>query len=339
MADIISGPWFEDFSVGDEFSDAPAATITEGYTAIHQAMFGDRMRLPLNSPLSQKVTGHTATLVNPSLVANIVIGQSTYASQRVMGNLFYRGLVYKQAVLTGDTIDTTTTVIALRQNRLKAGRANSGMVALEIRATNQRSEEVLLFWRCPMIPCEDPQVETGHGDSFDQIPEQLDMDAVLLTQPEWDLSTIAAIPGLHFQDINPGARFVVEARDTITAAPELVRLTLNMAMTHTDASRSVYGKRLVYGGHTISMAAAQLIRALPNLVTIVAWRSCDHLAPVFEEDILRSEVTVGEKYPLHTGGLVDLRVEVFAERLDATVDQQGESEVKVLDWLLVGRFA
>ena len=160
-----------------------------------------------------------------------------------------------------------------------------------------------------------------------------------MAQLDWDTSRIADIPGLHFRDLNPGARFDVEARDTVTAAPELVRLTLNMAMTHTDASRSVYGKRLVYGGHTISMAAAQLSRALPNIVTIVAWHSCDHLAPVFEEDILRSEVTVGEKYPLIEGGLVDLRVEVFAERFDATPDQKDKDEVKVLDWHLVGRFA
>lgn len=339
MSDIVSAPWFEDFSVGDEFADAPAVTITEGYTAIHQAMFGDRLRLPLDSSLCHDVTGQESMLVNPSLVSNIVIGQSTYASQRVMGNLFYRGLVFKQPVYTGDTLDTTTRVICLRQNRIKAGRANSGMVALEICASNQRHEEVMLFWRCPMIPCEDPRAVTGHQDSFDQISEHLDMEAMLVTQPEWDLGRIAAIPGLHFRELDPGSRFKVEARDTVTAAPELVRLTLNMAMTHTDASRGVYGKRLVYGGHTISMAAAQLSRALPNLVTIVAWHSCDHLAPVFEEDILRSEITVGQKYPLSTGGLVDLRIEVFAARSDSTGDQKGQDEVQVLDWRLVGRFA
>jgi 2-methylfumaryl-CoA hydratase len=339
MSDVISGPWFEDFSVGDEFADAPTVTITEGYTAIHQAMFGDRMRLPLDNALCYDVMNQKATVVNPSLVANIVIGQSTYASQRVMGNLFYRGLVFKLPVSIGDTLNTTTRVVALRQNRIKEGRANSGMVALEICARNQFQEEVMFFWRCPMIPCKNPQADTGHQDSFDQIPEHLDMDSLLVTQLDWDTDIIADIPGLHFQDLNPGTRFEVEARDTITAAPELVRLTLNMAMTHTDARRSVYGKRLVYGGHTISMAAAQLSRALPNLVTIVAWHSCDHLAPVFEEDILRSEITVGEKYPLNDGGLVDLRVEVLAERFDARSDQQGTDEVKVLDWHLVGRFA
>ena len=32
----------------------------------------------------------------------------------------------------------------------------------------------------------------------------------------------------------------VEARDTVTSAPEIVRMTLNLAMTHTDAGRGVY---------------------------------------------------------------------------------------------------
>ena len=56
----------------------------------------------------------------------------------------------------------------------------------------------------------------------------------------------------------------------MTAAPELVRLSLNIAQAHSDAGATAHGKRLVYGGHTIAIAAAHATRALPNLVTIVA---------------------------------------------------------------------
>ena len=59
-------PWFEDFKVGDDYSDVPAVTITEGHAAIHQALFGDRLRLPLDHVLSLSVTGHSRALVNPS---------------------------------------------------------------------------------------------------------------------------------------------------------------------------------------------------------------------------------------------------------------------------------
>ena len=65
----------------------------------------------------------------------------------------------------------------------------------------------------------------------------------------------------------------------MTSAPELARLTLNVAMTHRDAGAGAHGRRLVYGGQTISIAAAHATRALPSLATIVAWRSCEHSAP------------------------------------------------------------
>ena len=145
------------------------------------------------------------------------------------------------------------------------------------------------------------------------------------------------LPRDHFSDYHPGNKFEVEASDTVTLAPELVRMTLNMAMTHTDASRSVYGKRLVYGGHTISVAAAQISRVLPNLISILAWYRCDHTAPVFEFDILNSVVVIEELVPTDSAGLVKLHVEVFATR---GPEAPGPGEhIKVLDWRLVALLA
>ncbi|MBD3646422.1 MAG: acyl dehydratase, partial [Pseudomonadales bacterium] len=112
-----SAPWFEDFETGDDFSDVPSVTLSDGYAAIHQAMFGDRLRLPLDRELCEKVTGSSMPLVNPSLVCNLAIGQSTFPSQRVMGTLFYRGLILHLPFSLGDTLTTTTKVVALRQNR------------------------------------------------------------------------------------------------------------------------------------------------------------------------------------------------------------------------------
>ena len=40
--------------------------------------------------------------------------------------------------------------------------------------------------------------------------------------------------------------------DVVSSAPELARLTLNIAATHHDSR--VGGRRLVYGGHTIGLA-------------------------------------------------------------------------------------
>jgi len=88
----------------------------------------------------------------------------------------------------------------------------------------------------------------------------------------------------------------------------------------------------VYGGHTISVAAAHTARALPGLATIVAWRSCDHPGPVFEGDVLSTELTLDAAEPLDAADarLVDLRAAVSAHR------DGEEGPVPVLDWRFIG---
>jgi len=306
---FVGGPYFEDFKVGRVFDDAPAITITEGYTALYHAFFGDRMRLPSDIGLVQKVCRRGRPLVHPTLVANISIGQSTSPSQRVLGNLFYRRLISLRPVFVGDTLATTTEVIALKQNRRQPGKPSSGLVALRVVTVNQHGSPVLDFWRCPMIPLRDPDADTGHADVLDAIPSELtDADLTRAVPDWWDFRAYRRlVPGDHFGDVSAGVTYAIEARDTVTAAPEFVRLTFNMAHAHTDAAASMFGKRLVYGGHTIALVGAQVMRALPNIVSIVAWRSCDHLGPVFEGDAIRTEVKVEAVHRLGgSHGLVDL---------------------------------
>lgn len=322
---LISGPWFEEFHVGLEF-DAPAVTLTEGHAAQYQAVFGDRLRLPLDHAASARMTGELAPLAHPLLAINIAIGQSTWASQRVKANLFYRGLLLQRAPRIGDTLSTRTRVVGLRQNRIQAGRAATGVVALEITTKDQDDRTVLHFWRCPMIPCRDA-ADTGHAMDLDAVGAAADRPALIAAVPAgWNLVATTHWLGRHARDVQIGDRFVIEARDTITSAPELVRGSLNMAMAHTDAKLSYLGERLVYGGHVIFMAFAQLTRALPNLLTIIAWDSCDHTAPVVENDRLRTECSVLDRIDLAQGALLRLGVEAFAARGDP------EQETRVLDW-------
>ncbi|MBT5685708.1 MAG: acyl dehydratase [Gammaproteobacteria bacterium] len=321
-------PWFESFSVGDDLSAVPSVTVTDGYAAIHQMVFGDRSRLPLDLVLSRQVTGQERALVNPALVCNIAIGQSTIPTQRVLGNLFYRGLRFHRPVYIGDTLTTTTKVVALRQNAIKPGRPSSGMVGLEMHVMNQDGETVLLFWRCPMVPCKEENADTGHNDDLSLMPENIDREDLLTAVPDWNLDLLPAVT----DEFSPGNVIKVEARDTVTSAPEIVRMTLNLAMTHTDAGRGVYKKRLVYGGHTISLAAAQLSRVLPSLATVLCWYQCNHVAPVFEQDILSSVITVKGEMPAGNGKILDLGIEVYAER-GSEAPEPG-SDIKVLDWQL-----
>ncbi|MBA3371634.1 MAG: hypothetical protein H0T96_09325 [Thermoleophilaceae bacterium] len=104
-------------------------------------------------------------------------------------------------------------------------------------------------------------------------------------------------------------------------------------MAHTDATSSGRGRRLVYGGHTISVAAAHATRAIPAIATILAWEGCDHLGPVFEGDVLRTELHVqGTTSRTERGGLAQLRALVSAVR------DEGEP-APVLDWRFVALVA
>ena len=73
----------------------------------------------------------------------------------------------------------------------------------------------------------------------------------------WSLEPLRRDPfGTLFAELSEGDTYADEAAETITAATELARMSLNIAHTHTDAGAGTHGERLVYGGHVIGIAAA-----------------------------------------------------------------------------------
>jgi acyl dehydratase len=331
----VGGPWFEDLHVGQVFTDAPGLTLTEGHAALHQAIVGDRMKLSLDAALSRAVVGEERTLVHPALAWDVAIGQSTTATQRVIANLFYRGLAFRRAPLVGDTLRTLTEVVALRQSARRPNIAARGLAALHVTTVDQQDRLVLDFWRCAMLPLRDPDGSTGAADDIDAVTRSTETGSPGRAVEGWRLSALRdAVPGPGFGDLAPGATWTSESGAVVSAAPELARLTLNIAMAHHDRLRpGAEGRRLVYGGHSIGVAAAFASRALPTLATITAWHSCDHLAPVGEGDTLYSRLTLECLEPLPGGGgLAHLRARVqAADEADRWRD--------VLDWRFVAALA
>jgi acyl dehydratase len=328
---LSSGPFFDDLEVGYVERGAPGLTLTEAHAAAHQAVVASRLRLALDAPLARRVLGRDRLLAHPSLVCDVAIGQSTLVTRRVIANLFYRGLVFRRAPVLGDTLRTTTEVLALKQNRARPDREPTGLAVLRIVTVDQESRPVLDFTRCAMLPLRDRSRVTGHADPIEGDPVAFDAPTLAAPVADWDLTAFgAAIHGPRFADLVPGTVWEVEGGDVVSSASELARLTLNAAMAHHDPRFGQGGRRLVYGGHTIGIAAGQLTRALPNLATIVAWHGCDHLAPVFEGDTLTSSVELERADALaRGGGLLHLRSRVRAHRGDA------DDAVDVLDWRLV----
>ena len=319
----VSGPYYEDLHVGQRFDESPGVTLTDGLAALHQSILGDRLRLALDHDLSQRVLG--GVLAHPALVCDIAIGQSTLPTHRVIGNLFYRGLVLRRSPRIGDTLRTSTEIVALRDNAQRPGRKPTGIAVLHVRTVDQNGAAVLDFHRAAMLPMRSDGARPGHAGDLDAISAELHASTLLDCVSGFDL---AAFPRTD----EPAGTYVLETGDTVSGATELVRLSLNIAGAHSDPDASGRGRRLVYGGHTIGIAFAHVTRALPNLVTVAGWRSCDHLAPVFEGDVLHSAVSVDG---VATGGgqlatPVELRVRTDAVRAD------GSGREAVLDWRLVG---
>jgi acyl dehydratase len=317
-------PYFDELQTGQVFAGAPSMTLTHGLAAVHQSILGDRLRLPLDAELSAAVTGAPGPVAHPGLVCDVAIGQSTLVTQHVKANLFYRGLAFYRFPAIGDTLFTRTEVVGLKKNSAKPGRAPTGLVALRMTTIDQVDRLILDFYRCAMLPLS-PAAGPDDADHADDLSK---VGADLAPPPpavdNWDGDVFRErIPGPHF-DADLAGAVLHSSADVVSSAPELARLTLNIASVHHDSR--IGGRRLVYGGHTIGLALAQASRLLPNLATVLGWQSCDHTAPVYEGDTLYSELHVESAEPTDNGGVLGLRSLVYA------VSNSHDEPRQVLDW-------
>jgi len=321
---MTGGPYFDELHTGQVFAGAPAVTLTPGLAAVHQSILGDRLRLALDAELSAAVTRLTAPLAHPGLVCDLAIGQSTLVTQHVKANLFYRGLVFYRFPAIGDTLFTRTEVVGLKKNSARPDRAPTGLVALRMTTIDQADRLILDFYRCAMLP-----LSPGAGPNDAEHADDLSKIGADLGPPpsavdDWDGEVFRErIPGPHF-DASLAGPVLRSSADVVSSAPELARLTLNIAAVHHDSR--IGGRRLVYGGHTIGLALAQASRLLPNLATVLGWQSCEHTGPVYEGDTVYSELHIDSAEPTGNGGVLGLRSLVYA------VSEPNAEPRQVLDW-------
>mgnify|MGYP001595618187 FL=1 len=323
------GPYFDELSVGQVLDPAPAVTIGSGEAAAYQAICGDPLATSLSRPLAEAVTGHPGALVNPALVLHVSIGQSTVATRTVIANLFYRGVALRRPVRQGETLQSTVTIRGLRELSRRDDRPARGLALLGIRTIClDDGAEVADYERCAMLRFRNPDAVTGHDDDLGGVDTDIDLAAWTDLVPDsWDPAPLRAAAATT-PTWTRGDPVTDPMRDTVTNAPELARLTQNLAPVHRDPSLGPGGRRLVYGGHTIGLAQASMNRLLPDTATVLGWQSCDHPAPVFEDDVLSFRHTLLDELPSNGGRLRALQTQVDAQRADGSTDT-------VLDWRLV----
>jgi 2-methylfumaryl-CoA hydratase len=315
------GPFYDDLHPGYRFPTPPSVTLEAGSTAGYRMIVGEHWPPGLDHRLASALTGQVAPLVNPGFVLSCAIGASTIATRRVIANLFYRDVILYRSVHLGETLTTTTEVVAMSDASARTGSPPRGKVLLGITARTDAGV-VVDFQRCALIPCRG-DVAPGHVGDIGTSHGRLDLARFDAAAPAWDLGLLTQ------HDLWPiGDTRVDPLRDVVDQATALVRLTHNLAAVHRDAMATVAGdRRLVYGGHTVALAQASLERTLGGLATIVGWHECNHVGPVYEGDLLGFRHTaVAERHrDNRTSGRVRaIRVEAVAYR--------GGDEVVVLDW-------
>jgi 2-methylfumaryl-CoA hydratase len=290
------GNFLEDFHVGQHLVHATPRTVTSGDVAVYVALYGSRFAMQ-SSDAFAKTCGYWAAPVDDLLVFHIVFGKSVPdISLNAVANLGYAECRFLGPVYPGDTLRATSEVIGLKENSNK----QTGVVYVRTTGTNQRGEEVLRFVRWVMVKKRDeasiidgqitpslaPFVEAKH--LCNSVPELRNYDRILAGSSH------------GFDDYAVGER--IDHMDGMTveeAEHQLAtRLYQNTARVHFNAhaeAQGRFGRRLVYGGHVMSLVRALSFNGLANAFHISAINGGRHVAPLFAGDTVYSWSEVKEK--------------------------------------------
>ncbi|WP_419855719.1 MaoC family dehydratase [Candidatus Poriferisodalis sp.] len=143
------GRYFEDFEIGDVYRHWPGKTITEADDHLFCMITMNHHPLHTNEWFAQHETVHGKNVVVGNLVYSLVLGMSVPdVSGAAIANLEVETLTHSRPTFHGDTIYAVTKVLDKRES---GSRPDRGVVTVETRAFNQRSEEVCYFRRKVMI--------------------------------------------------------------------------------------------------------------------------------------------------------------------------------------------
>ena len=296
MRKVSTGRLFEDFSVGQRLVHAVPRTLHGGDIALYLALTGDCPPRWSSTELARSL-GFLRELVPELLVFHIVFGRSVPdISHNATANLGYADVRFLRPVYPGDTLVAESEVIGLRE--VSSGEA--GVVYVRTRGTNQKGQDVLGFVRWVMVPKRD-RAPTSHAAaaSVPALPavvaaDRLPVPEAMNLQRFRDLAwAFGAGATAVWDDYQIGERLDHPDAMTIEEADHVqaTRLYHNSAQVHFDArgmADSRFGRRLVYGGHVISVAMALSRNGLGAALRLAAWNGGAHVAPTFAGDTLRA---------------------------------------------------
>jgi len=313
-----AGNFFEDFSVGQVIEHATPRTVTEGDRALYGAIYPTRFAVPSSAQFAASV-GLAAHPVEELIGFHIAFGKTVPdVSLNAVANLGYAECRFHVPVVPGDTLRTRSEVIGLKQN----SNGRTGVVWVRSTATNQRGEVVVDWARWVMVHkrsaiaggADTPAPETVVPSLADAVaPEDLVVPAGL------DFSSydvVAAGEPHRLGDYEVGERIDHVDGVTLTDAEHMMatRLWQNTAKVHFNTDARPDGRRLVYGGHVISLARALSFNGLANAQLVAAINAGAHVAPAFAGDTVHAWSEVLDTATLDAPGVGALRLRLVATR-------------------------
>ncbi|MEK9753210.1 MAG: MaoC family dehydratase [Rhodospirillaceae bacterium] len=312
MGKTNSGNFFEDFHVGQEIQHATPRTVTEGDVALYTGLYGMRFALNSSETFAQAL-GLPGAPLDDLLVFHVVFGKTVPdISLNAVANLGYAGGVFGAPVYPGDTLTARSTVIGLKEN----SNGKTGVVYVRSTGENQRGETVLDYVRWVMVRKRDAAAPAPASELPD-LPGAVaagDLNVPALHDIRRYRADLAGSSNF-WEDYAPGERIDHVDGMTIEEADHMIatRLYQNTAKIHFNQFEQAagrFGRRLVYGGHIISLARSLSFNGLANAYKIAAINGGSHTNPSFAGDTIYawSEVVERFKVPGHDGiGALRLR--------------------------------
>ncbi len=238
-------------------------------------------------------------------------------SLNAVANLGYADGRFHKPVFPGDTLSTESKVIGLKEN----SSGETGTVYVRSTGRNQKGEIVLDYVRWVMVRKRDKTHPAPEAD-VPHLPEAVEVQHLLAPEKTgfkgFDL--VASGSSHLWDDYQPGEKIDHVDGVTIEEAEHMMatRLYQNTAKVHFNQyteGRGRFGRRLIYGGHVISLARALSFNGLGNAVLIAAINGGRHVAPCFGGDTVFAWSEVLAKAPLDgRADLGALRIRMIATK-------------------------
>ncbi len=278
------GNFFEDFRLGQQIHHATPRTVTLGDVALYNGLFGSRFAVQSSDVFAANI-GYPRSPLDDLLVFHMVFGKTVPdVSLNAVANLGYADCRFLKPVYPGDTLDAVSEVIGLKENSNK----KTGIVYVRSRGFNQDGEVVLDYVRWVMVRKSD-EAAAAPGDQVPTLPKsvepaQLGAACPPINAAEYD--TVLAGSPHRFGDYKAGEKIDHVVGITVEDAEHMIatRLYQNTARIHFDhftESKGRFGRRLIYGGHAISLARALAFNGLGNAFHVAAINGGRHVAPLF----------------------------------------------------------